>query len=66
MNTPPTISALLDDEQLDRLEILLDTPELEDAMRLDEIQATSARRSPAHSQSTRMIGWSTSWATRMR
>ena len=38
MNTPPTISALLDDEQLDRLEILLDTPELEDAMRLDEIQ----------------------------
>jgi uncharacterized protein len=28
----------LDEEQLDRLEALLETPELEDAMRLDEIQ----------------------------
>jgi uncharacterized protein len=38
MTTPPPMSSPFDDEQLDHLEALLDAPELEDAMRLDEIQ----------------------------
>jgi uncharacterized protein len=38
MNTPNPMPHLLDDEQLDRLETLLETPDLGEAMRLDEIQ----------------------------
>ncbi|MDR3221803.1 MAG: UPF0149 family protein [Candidatus Accumulibacter sp.] len=38
MNTPNPMPPPLDDEQLDRLEILLETPELDEAMRLDEVQ----------------------------
>lgn len=38
MNDQNAMNALLDDEQLDRLETLLDDPQLEEAMRLDEIQ----------------------------
>jgi uncharacterized protein len=38
MNTPFQTSSQFDDEQLDRLEVLLDAPGFEEAMRLDEIQ----------------------------
>ena len=38
MTTPNTMPPPLGDEQLDRLETLLEAPELEEAMRLDEIQ----------------------------
>jgi len=38
MNDQASPSAQLDDEQLDRLEQLLDDPALEEAMRLDELQ----------------------------
>lgn len=38
MTAENAMNALLDDEQLDRLEALLDAPELAEAMRLDEIQ----------------------------
>jgi uncharacterized protein len=38
MDTPDPIRLPFDDTELGRLEILLDTPELEEAMRLDEIQ----------------------------
>jgi uncharacterized protein len=38
MNTETSLQAQLADQQLDRLETLLDDPALQDAMRLDEIQ----------------------------
>ena len=38
MSTENSLPAQLDDDQLDRLENLLDDPALQDAMRLDEIQ----------------------------
>lgn len=38
MNQETSLQAQLSDEQLDRLETLLDHPELQDAMRLDEMQ----------------------------
>jgi uncharacterized protein len=38
MNTPFQTSSPFDDEQLDRLEVLLDAPGFEESMRLDEIQ----------------------------
>ena len=38
MTPPPPMFSPLSDEQLDRLENLLDAPELEEVMRLDEIQ----------------------------
>jgi uncharacterized protein len=38
MNTPFQTSSPFGDEQLDRLEVLLDAPGFEEAMRLDEIQ----------------------------
>lgn len=38
MSTETSLQAQLADEQLDRLETLLDDPAMEDAMRLDEIQ----------------------------
>jgi uncharacterized protein len=57
MTEQDTLPAQLDDEQLDRLEALLDDPALEEAMRLDESRAICAPRSPARNPFPKRIGW---------
>jgi hypothetical protein len=54
----PESRTQLDDEQLDRLEALLDDPEFDEAMRLDEIQGylCAAHRRPAADPRGRLAG----------